>query len=149
MSITKTGKNKLLLLILLVILIALTASIVDASVGSQAKDAFARTKFYVTKAPFWVNSLIILGVAYILYSIFLSKNVGGGNAQLVIIIIILAAGSMILSTKISDFDGNPNYIWKADNFKKTTQFLLGPPEGQKLSACRQQEYSFWSSNNQC
>jgi hypothetical protein len=132
---TTTARKILMLLLLAFVFLSITAEVTEAAAMDSVKNLWSKMKNYVLRGAFWINAIIIFGVGFLLYTLLLSNKVGSDTSTKVIMILILILVSTIIATKIVDNNGVPQYLWHNDQFRKFTQFLIGPSAADAKNAC--------------
>ncbi|MBW2971465.1 hypothetical protein KY359_00370, partial [Candidatus Woesearchaeota archaeon] len=129
------GRNKKAMIVLLLALVffSLSATVAEAALRDSIRSGWSSIRVYVLSAPFWVNVLILFGVGMVLYTLLLAKSMGSDNSTKAIIYIVLILIAIVIATKFMGDDGKPEYLWRNDQFRNFTRFLIGPKDS--LGAC--------------
>ncbi len=143
---SKTDNNRnakiFLMMVVSLMLISLVAAPAEAGIKDSVKTFWSKTGPYVKSPAFWVNSIIIFAALFMLYTALLSSKVGSDKTQQTMVYIVIGLVAIIIATKFVGA-GVPQYLWHNDNFRKTTQFLIGP--SQEMGACAEPAHSFWKA----
>ncbi|MFH1064167.1 MAG: hypothetical protein V1729_03745 [Candidatus Woesearchaeota archaeon] len=134
------AKKKMLLLAVFTLMLFISnAAVVEAGIGGSLKNTWGSVRVYVLSMAFWLNALIIFGIVFLLYTLLLSSKVGSNNTQQIMMYIVIGVIALVIATKIVATNGAPQYVWQNDQFRKFTQFAIGPqdhlgPCSEKLSS---------------
>ncbi|MBN1543930.1 hypothetical protein JW898_00530 [Candidatus Woesearchaeota archaeon] len=127
-------KRMFLLILFAFIFLSISSTFAEAAVRDSIRNGWSHMRTYVLSGPFWINTLIIFAVGFILYTILIAKSMGGGdNSTKIMMYIVLALIAIVIATKFVGANGAPEYIWNNDQFRNFTRFLIGPRES--LGAC--------------
>ncbi len=143
-KIERDRKNSLKLLAVFTMLFmsfVLSSAVVEAGPMDSIKSAWGSVRVYLFSGAFWINAVIIFGVAFLIYSLLLQKHMGGGNANQTVIYIVLIIIAIVVSTKIVDGNGVPQVMWHNQKFRGMAEYFIGP--GGPTEPCAAQGHSFF------
>jgi hypothetical protein len=141
---SSTAKNKLLMLLLFAfVFITVSAIAVEAGPLDSLKTGWSQVRVYVLSIAFWINAVIIFGVAFVLYTLLMSKMMGSDTGSKTIIYIVLGIIALVIASKVVASNGTPQYIWHNEQFRSFSQFVIGP--AAPLEGCAAPAHSFWRS----
>jgi hypothetical protein len=137
-----TGKKVALLILLVLFMLSITASAAEASVSGSIKNTWSKMRNYVKSGAFWLNVIVFFAIGFIIYSLTLGKS-QSDTTQKVMMYLLIGVVAVIIATKIVAENGAPQFIWHNNQFRRFTQFMIGPSTA--LGDCEAPPHSFWRS----